>query len=310
MVNQYVLGEQQQVIFDDLLTAAQIVGAPVDGEQLAKCLDTFAQFFSPLAEDTAVAYRIVTYKKEVSMRYINFAVPHNPYEMAVATGLSRPEGHPVEDVLDQLRPHIDLFGYGTDIVVSHGFEKVWPFFGMTPVETIASLPALPDSVRQHLDYFAKHKLDQVSVMALDYLNKSVNLYFMMRGPDGTFKPGGTYTREQWADMFTDLGFGRPLEEDLDIFMQAFTVYPTFNWDSGEIQRLCICMPGEKPEHIPYTMHPMTERFVKEAPIRAVPTAYTYCPTYGRDLRYLKMEVDYSGRYMPTIIGPLLTSLHA
>jgi hypothetical protein len=310
MVKQFVLGEQQQVIFDDLLTAAQIVGAPVDVERLSQCLDTFARFFSPLAEDTAVAYRIVTHKKDVSMRYINFSEPHNPYEMAVNSGLIKPEGHPIEGLIDQLRPHINLFGYGSDIAVSHGFEKVWPFFGMTPVETIANLPAMPASVRQHLDYFARHKMDQVSLLAIDYHNKSVNLYFMMRGPDGTFKPGGTYTRDEWVAMFSELGFGRPTEADLDIFMQAFTVYPTFTWDSGEIKRLCVCMPGGKAEHIPYTMHPMTEKFVKEAPLKAVPTAYTYCPTYGRDLRYLKMEIDYSGRYMPTIIGPILASLHA
>ncbi|MBI5960652.1 MAG: hypothetical protein HY866_18075 [Chloroflexi bacterium] len=310
MAVQSRLREQQQVIFDDLLTAAKIVDAPVDSEGLTQNLSVFARFFSPTAEDTAVAYRITTHKKDVSMRYINFAVRHNPYEMAAANGLIERDGHPIEDLIDQLEPQIDLFGYGSDIAVSHGFEKVWPFFAMKPIQDIAKLPALPDAVRQHRDYFAKHKMEQVSVMAIDYYHKSLNLYFLMRGPDGTFKPGGTYTREQWVEMFTDLGFAHPTDAELDIFMQAFVVYPTFSWDSQEIERLCVCMPGGKVEHIPYGLHPITERFVKEAPVQAPPTAYTYCPTYGRDVKYLKMEVDYSGRYMPTIIGPIIASLHA
>ena len=79
-------------------------------------------------------------------------------------------------------------------------------------------------------------------------------------------------------------------------------------DSMEIERLCVCMPGGSAADVPYQMHPVTERFVYEAPVQADPSVFTYCPTYGPDLNYLKMEMDYTGRYMPTAIGPLLATL--
>ncbi len=301
------LNREQQVVFDDLKQAAKIMDAPFNAASLAKTLNVFAQFYTPYSETSAVAYRVSTNKKDVSMRYIDFTVPHNPFEMALAGGLTARDGHPVEDVLDQLEPQVKLLGYGCDLVVTEGFEKVWPFFHMLPIEALAKLGAMPDSVRQSMDYFAKHKMEQVSLLAVDYYHRTVNVYFMMRGPDG-FKPGGMYTREQWAEMFTDLGFDRPSEAELDICMQAFTVYPTFSWDSPEIKRLCVCMPGTKLSEFPYQMHPVTERFVKEAPVQATSSVFTYCPTYGDDLNYLKMEVDYSGQYMPRVIGPLLSTL--
>ncbi len=47
----------------------------------------------------------------------------------------------------------------------------------------------------------------------------------------------------------------------------------------------------------------------EAPVQATPSAYTFCPTYGRDIDpYLKLEIDYSGRYMPACIGQVLQTL--
>lgn len=285
----------QQQLFEDFRTSAEILGASFDEDVVAEVFSTFNQFFITEPTTSSVMYRIDTRaNRRISLRYMDFDIPHDPFVMALQDGLLTREGHPIEDLLPQLQAEVNMLGYGADFSAHQGFEKVWPFFHPFAIDDLHRLPAVPQVSRNLLEFYRKYDLYWVSLLAVDYRAKTMNIYFMQKEP-------GRYSTGQIAEMFTDLGFERPSDEELEICTNAFTIYPTFSWDTLEPQRLCFCMPATRPEDIP-ALSPLIDNFVAEAPVNATNNCYTFCPTYGKDIEpYLKLENDYSGREMDIII---------
>ena len=155
------------------------------------------------------------------------------------------------------------------------------------MEEAFALPSLPDSIRNHKDYFARHQLQYMNLFTLDYYNQSTNIHFMIRQP-------GHDTTGKIEKMVGELGLAIPDRELLDYCKYAVTVYPTFNWQSTHADHLCMGMASAGADNVPTRLHPLLEKYTCEVPILSPERMFIYSITPGRKDYYIKIENDYTG----------------
>ena len=175
-------------LYEDIIKTTHIVDVPYNKEIIWKVLNTFQDFFS----GSSVAFKTTTKPKEkrgLNVRYVELGVPHDPYVIALSAGLITKRGHPIDDLLPEIQSQFPIHGYGVDFEVSYGLEKIWPLFphAPQPIERVYSLFSVPDSIRNYVDYFARHDLAFVNILGLDYRHKTINVYFPMERP-GALRP--------------------------------------------------------------------------------------------------------------------------
>jgi hypothetical protein len=269
----------------DIAATATLVDAPYDEGLTASLLSAYREFFV----GSPVSFRTTTKpKRELNVRYVELEKPHDPYKIARDKALLSSHDHPVDTVLDFIQERFPILGYGIDIGVAYGLEKIWPFFPHRPqpVADICRLPQLPPSIRSHLDYFRAFDLNAVSLFAVDYRYKTINLYFM--------KPPGAYQADTLRHMFEQLGFNAPEPELLGHCTNAVPIYYTFSWDSARIERLCFGVPVMEAGIVPAHLDPVISRFVAGAPFLSRAQMYLFNITAGRTADFVKIENDYTG----------------
>ncbi|MBN1563450.1 MAG: hypothetical protein JXA10_06415 [Anaerolineae bacterium] len=283
-----------QELYRHIEIVAEMAEVPVDQEQVKRILNVYqAQF-----EQGAVSFRTTTKpvgKRELSVRYIDVENDHDPYAMALDNGLLTEEGHPIERLLADAREQYPMMCYGVDVGASHGIEKIWPLFDAAlPVEDLFKLPSMPESVRAYTDHFAKFDLELFTLFAIDYHNKSMNVYFPIKYP-------GQYPPERCAEMISDLGFQVPDDEELAVNAHTGIIYYTFTWESPQCERFSFGVPHVPvpSEQFPMHWHPVFERLCNEMPVlapeRKASVQTAYLPDSSKD--YRKIEIDYTGTMM-------------
>lgn len=285
-------------LLSDTVKAANVVGVPCDKEKVWPLIKAYGDRFA----DSSLAFRTTTHpqhQRDLSLRYTNFFTPHDPYAIAVENGFLVEEGHPIEKLMYEAQERFPMFGHGIDISVRNGLEKIWPWFrGRMPIEEIAALPSIPKAVGDHIEYFKKYNLNGVILFALDYRNKTMNLYFI--------DPPGTYTPDQIGGMIGDLGFKVPPQEELELNTTCTFIYHTFRWDSPQVERLCYVLSAPE-EAMPAHMDPIFEQFIKGVPHKSETAFFTYNTTYARRGDYMKIEADYTGilgMLFPFVLGEM------
>jgi hypothetical protein len=273
-------------LYEDIVRTAEAVGVPCNAEAVWKLLSAYEEFFA----SSAVSLRTTTKpteKRELSVRYIELDKPHDPYAMALEQGLIVPEGHPIEKVIPELQAHYPAMGYGVDIGAEHGFEKIWPFFKVeVPLEEIYTLSSLPPGIKNYAAHFRKFGFKKVGLLAVDFWNKTVNVYFYANNRE-------TFTPERLGEMLKELGFGVPSAEELEHSSHALCVYYTFSWTSDFVERVCFVMAAPE-ELLPKHLHPLFAQYADRVPIRAQRRIFFYNTTYATKGDYLKIEADYRG----------------
>jgi aromatic prenyltransferase len=273
-------------LYSDVIKAAEAAGVTCNTEAIWKLLTTYEEFFS----GSAVSLRTTTKpsdQRELSVRYIELEKPHDPYATALEKGFIVPQGHPIERVIPELQAHFPVMGYGVDVGAEHGFEKIWPFFqAEVPLEEIYALPSLPPSIKNYAAHFRKFGFQKVGLLAVDFWNKTVNLYFYTNNRE-------TFVPERLGEMLKELGFGVPPVEELEHSCRALSVYYTFSWESEFVERVCFVMAVPE-ELVPKHLHPLFEQYVKNVPIRSSRRIFFYNTTYAAKGDYLKIEADYRG----------------
>jgi len=294
--------EQQKFLdrmTDHVVAAAEIAEVAYEKDLIRNILDAYCDFFCGSAV-TFVTNTKPGDKRTLSVRYVDFDHPHDPYAIARAEGFLVPDGHPVDTILDEIRGRFPLLGYGVDLEVSRGLTKIWVFLRTPrPVEESFALPSLPDSIRDHQEYFSRHQLQYMSLFALDYHHLSTNIYFMVPEP-------GKYTIGKIEKMIGELGLEVPDRQLLDYCKYAATIYPTFNWQSPHAERLCLGMAAGGVENVPTHLHPLLEKYTREVPIVSPDRMFIYSVTPGRRDHYIKIENDYTG----TMIKMMIEGTHA
>ena len=270
-----------------IVETADIAGVPYNEDLVRDVLDAYCDFYCGSAV-TFVTNTRPNGERTLSIRYVDFGMPHDPYAIARANGFIVPKGDPIDGFLEEIRSQFPLLGYGVDLEVNRGLTKIWVFLQTPqPVEQSFALPSLPDSIRDHKNYFDRHQLHYMSLFALDYYHQTTNIYFMIRQP-------GHATTGKIEKMVGELGLEIPERPLLDYCKYAVTIYPTFNWQSPHAERLCMGMAAGGAQNVPCHLHPLLETYTQNVPILSPERLFIYSVTPGRKGHYIKIENDYTG----------------
>ncbi|HEX2905346.1 MAG TPA: aromatic prenyltransferase [Phototrophicaceae bacterium] len=278
-----------QRLYQDTEKYAAITEVPFNGTVVRQFLDAYQELYAT----SAIALRTTTKapgKRELSLRYINHGHPHDPYQIALERGFLREAGHPIENLVTEVQERIPLLGFGVDVGVSHGLEKIWPLFSVgVPLAKLYELPSMPAAIATYDAYFKKYGLEAVTLLALDYMNKSVNLYFPIN------KEPGSCTIDIAAGIIGDLGFKVPPPEELELNTRGGILYHTFTWDSPRCERVSFGVAHAPMHEFPVHLHPLFQRLYDEAPVVSqearASLGTAYLPNHSD---YLKFEMDYTG----------------
>lgn len=244
--------------------SARLVGAPCSREKVIPILTAF--FPDGTLAEAGVALTVQTGERHAGELDYTINVPaqiQDPYALALAEGFLSETDHPVGSLLAQVRENCPLSEHLIDCGVAGGFKKIYAHFphDLQPVAKLAGLPSIPPAVAGNLDFFARHGLNDVAMMAFDYRRKSVNLYFT-RLSDETREP------ENILSMLREVGLPEPDAHMLEFARKSFRVNVTLNWDSPKIVRFCFAPPPARRLEAPDSVEPGIEKFAKNAP-------YTY-----------------------------------
>jgi hypothetical protein len=279
-----------------LTATAADIGAECDPDLLRRTLEVFREPF----ESTGSAYRTTTrLPRAINLRYFELLVPHQPFDAAVEAGLIEPGSHPCTDVIPHAFQNLpmtgDSSGFGVDIGLGTGLEKIWIFFeNWAPLDDVMKNPSLPPAVGKNLEYFSGHRLTPIKGLGVDFSNRSLNLYFM------TWDLGGL-DPDRVARLISDLGFAVPDEVVLAHCARALAVYHTVHWDSPDVERLCFACVAPVPQLVP-RWFPVMEEFVAKARSLSERKVYFYNPTFTRSGDdYTKVEICYHASFADNLL---------
>lgn len=221
--------------------------------------------YGPELADAAVVLSVSTGRQEFDY---TVQVPpgiEDPYAHALANGLVQPTDHPVGRLFPDVLATVSGSDYFFDCGVVGGFQKLYASFPRTmrKVSDLAGLPSMPPAVAAHADYFARHGLDDVAVIGVDYKRGTMNLYFQL--PTGT---AGDLAAEAVAAMLRESGMPEPDPRLLEFARGSYRVYTTFSWDSPGIERISFAPKprrGMDMSIIEGRMEPLVQEFLAKAP---------------------------------------------
>ena len=184
----------------------------------------------------------------------------DPYTRALSSGFAAKTGHPVDCLLADMQERYPVSGYGVECGVAGGFKEVHSFFrpdAMPGLSQLADIPSMPRSLAENSGLLARHGVDGnvVGLIAINYQNRTVSVYF-----------GGLRLQcENIQSLLRELRMPEPSAQELELMQKAFAIYPTFSWDSPEINRICFAVPALDPITLPARIEPEIEHFAKSVP---------------------------------------------
>lgn len=199
----------------------------------------------------------------------------DPYALAVSKGFTPTTDHPVGALLADISERCPVGLYAVDAGLAGGFKKTYSFFptdNLQALSKLADLPSMPRGVAENLDLFTGYDVDDnVTMLSIDYKNRTVNTYL------GDL-PAECREPETIRSMVQKMGFPEPSEQALEFAQKSFAIYPTFNWDSTKIERVCFAVITTDPMALPAQLEPEIAKFAKNAP-------YAYAAERARTLVY-------------------------
>jgi hypothetical protein len=186
----------------------------------------------------------------------------DPYAVALSNGLIAETDHPVGALLSDLRKRLTISDHLIDCGVVGGFKKTLAHFprNMQRVSELADIPSMPRSVAENAGFFARHNLDKVAMIAIDYGRKTMNLYFQ--------RPPKPLEQKTVLSMIGECGLPLPSQQALEFAQKAFRVNVTLSWDSSEIARIALAQfpaRGLDPSVLSDRIEPRFEQLLRGAP---------------------------------------------
>lgn len=251
-----------QKVYAAIEESAALVGATCAREKVWPVLDAFGD---------ALPEAMIVFGAQAGDRHAgeldySFTVPGTigePYAHALSKGLLAATAHPVSSVLRDVQERWAVKEHFVDAGVCGGFKKIYAHFpdDMKKVAELAALPSIPPAVAANADLFARHGLDRVAMIGVDYRHRTVSLYFHF-GPDG--RPAPSTIRA----LLGDLGMPDPQERVLEYAHRSLRTNVTLGWDSPQVIRIAFAPPpvrGLDPSAIPGRIGPHIEKFARIAP---------------------------------------------
>lgn len=274
----------------DLQHAATAINAPIDSRIVQQTLDIFddefrrcvVQLKATCKSDTGVYYRFF-YKWERDLTAV-----------AQQHGLLPGNSCPIVDLQQQV---LDNFSgatrAGLDFDTSFGLAKVWTFTGgPTPIEALLALPAIPESVHTHLDFFRRHGLRHVFFVASDVQQNSMNVYFGLEDDCRS---------ERWIRTLAEETGETPDDEAISQMLSSLAISTgvgtTFRWDDSAMGRWCLYglnVPYDRdgrPMNVP-DLPDRLHAFRQAAPTLNDRPQYNVAWSFGNAGLYTKLEKSY------------------
>lgn len=221
--------------------------------------------------ESVIVFSVATSKRHAGEVDYTITVPaggDDPYALALANGLTEKTDHPVGALLPDVQERCPVGGYAIDAGVVGGFKKIYSFFPQDDLQTVsklADIPSMPRSLAANAEFFTRHGLaDRVTMLGIDYQQKTVNLYFGKLAPE-CLEPASI------TAMLQDIGLPEPNAPMLEFAQKSFAIYVTLNWESAKIERICFAVPPGRnlitldPSALPARIEPEFEHFARKAP---------------------------------------------
>ena len=276
---------------DDLRQVTLALDAPFDSRVVQHTLDVFdaefrrcvVQLKATCKPDTGVYYRFF-YKWDRDLTALA-----QQHKMLPSVSC------PIVDLQNQVLANCPgATRAGLDFDTSFGLAKVWTFTGgPTPIEQLLALPAIPESVHAHLEFFHRHGLRHVFFVASDVQHNSMNVYF---GLDDSCR------NERWIRQLAEETGETPTDETVSQILASLAVSTgvgtTFRWDSASMGRWCLYglnIPYGRDAaatHVP-ALPPRLQVFRETAPTLNVEPQYNVAWSFGDAGLYTKLEKSYS-----------------
>ncbi|NUS16125.1 MAG: prenyltransferase [Streptomyces sp.] len=254
--------------------------------------------------EQVVAFRVSTGARAAGELDCRFMLPADvdPYAVALEKGLTPKLDHPVGSLIGELHREFPIDASAVDFGVVTGFTKTWTFFALDDLQSVSELiglPSLPPSIAGNLDFFTTYGLtDRVSLIGIDYVAKSVNLYFGAA-------PREIFSADGITSMLRDAGLPAPSDELVQLGAQAFGIYTTLTWDSPRIERLTLSRMTPDPMSLPVTIGPRIEHFVKNAPYNTEDRQFVFAIAATASGEYHKLQSYY--KWQPEVENQLLVN---
>ena len=194
----------------------------------------------------------------------SFSVPAaygDPYAIALSNGLITASDHPVHALHADIVEHCPIGMFGVDGEINGGFKKIYIFFPKDDLQSLAKLaeiPSMPRSTAENAELFARHGMETVQMVSIDYHRRTVNLYF------GDL-PAECLEPYRVRAMLREMDLPEPSEQGLEFARQSFSAYPTLSWDSSRIERICLAVISTDATALPARTSPRIAHFAKNAP---------------------------------------------
>jgi hypothetical protein len=257
-------GNAAEKLYSAIEESAGLLDVPCSRENVWPILSAFEEALP----QAAILFRVATdvrHAGEMNCHFMMLPGDVDPYALAVSKGLIKATEHPVGALVADLAERFPVGSYGIDFGVVGGFQKLYASFPRTlrKVSDLAGLPSMPPAVAAHADYFARHGLDDVAVIGVDYKRGTMNLYFQL--PTGT---AGDLAAEAVSAMLRESGMPEPDPRLLEFARGSYRVYTTFSWDSPAIERISFAPKprrGMDMSIIEGRMEPLVQEFLAKAP---------------------------------------------
>lgn len=274
-----------EAVYSAIEEAAGLLDIPCSRE---KVLPVLSAFGDGVSEESVIVLAMAGGERHRGDIDYNFTVPTemgDPYRIAVANGWIEETDHPIANLLPEIVEACPVTFYGVESGVVGGFKKTYVFFpldNLGSLSKLASLPSMPRSVAEHARTFAGIGVDsRISIIGIDYINHTVNVYFM----------AGSLDEKTALSLLDDTNLPAPSPLLLEFIQNSFSIYPTFSWKSPDIHRICFSSVSPDQSAYPTTLHEEIARFAENAPYEYDGArVLVYGATISRSEEYHKLGV--------------------
>ncbi|GAA2679794.1 hypothetical protein GCM10010400_48940 [Streptomyces aculeolatus] len=251
-------------LYSAIEESARMVDAPFSRDKVWPTLSAFEGGFSD-AGGVILSLQAGTHVPE--MEYSAQVSPgiSDPYARALASGILTETDHPVSTVLAEIVSLAPTSEHYIDCGIVGGFKKIYANFphDQQTVAALAGLPSMPRAVGGNAEFFARHGLDRVALIGVDYVNKTINLYFQVSAATA-----GNLDQKTVSAMLHETGMSEPSDAMVAYACQAYRIYTTLSWDAEEILRIAFAPKprrGIDPADLPARLEPRIEKFLRATP---------------------------------------------
>lgn len=237
---------------------ARLLDVPFSPEQLSPAVTAFGDEL-PVAHIVFSMAAGDSHRGELDFDFSVSPQGADPYATALAHGLIEETDHPVGSLLAEIQARYAIASYGVEYGIIGGFKKSYAFFPLDdfpPAAKFAGIPSMPPALTEHADLLTSLGLDHtVSAIGVNYLKRTLNVYLAMQAVEPETK----------LALVRALGFPEPDERVAEFVKRSFSIYPTFNWDSSAVERICFSVKTKNPQELPAPFDPDIDKFAREVP---------------------------------------------